>query len=131
MTLHKKVTKTLKNTPIFVQDLFADYLAITPTSQSRLYRTAFLPSELRSQVLRTACPIGFQWKRARKRDWSDRILGSARILGVQRGDLPGGGFLYVELFDSQIQSRSRNSEFGSRATWPSNFSVAFRRGEQL
>jgi hypothetical protein len=39
--------------------------------------------------------------------------------------LPDGGFLYVELFDFQIQRRPRDSEFGSRSTWPSNFSVAF------
>ena len=54
------------------------------------------------------------------------MLGSAGILAGKRGHLLGGGFLYLELFDFQIQRRSWNSEFGSRATWPSNFSVAFR-----
>jgi hypothetical protein len=32
------------------------------------------------------------------------MLGSARILGAQRGDLPDGVFLYIELFDFQIRS---------------------------
>ena len=40
--------------------------------------------------------------RARKGKWSDRILGSARIQAIQRGDLPDGVFLYVEVFDFQI-----------------------------
>jgi hypothetical protein len=30
------------------------------------------------------------------------MLGSARILGVRRGDLLDGVFLYIELFDFQI-----------------------------
>ncbi len=41
------------------------------------------------------------------------MLGSARILGVQRGNVADGVFLYFELFDFQIQRRPRNSEFGS------------------
>ena len=55
------------------------------------------------------------------------MLGNARIPGVQRGDLREGTFVYVELFDFQIQGRPRNSEFSSRAMWPSNFSVTFRK----
>ena len=35
-------------------------------------------------------------------------------------------FLYIELFDLQIQRRARNSEFGGRTIWPGNFSIAFR-----
>ncbi len=54
------------------------------------------------------------------------MLGSARILGVQRGNVADGVFLYFELFDFQIQRRPRNSEFGSGTIWSSNFSVAFR-----
>ena len=42
-------------------------------------------------------------------------------------DLQDGVFLYVELFDFRIERRPRNSEFGSRAIQPSNFSVAFRK----
>ena len=37
-----------------------------------------------------------------KGNWSDRNLGIARNLGVERVDLPEGVFLYVELFDLQI-----------------------------
>ena len=55
------------------------------------------------------------------------MLGSARILGVRRWDLLDGVFLYFELLDFQIQRRPRNSEFGSGAIWPGNFSVAFRK----
>ena len=65
--------------------------------------------------------------RARKRNLSDRILGSARIPGVEQGGLPDVVFLYVELFDFQIQRRPRNSEFGGGSIWPGNFSVAFRK----
>jgi hypothetical protein len=46
--------------------------------------------------------MDFIENKARKRNWSDRILGSAGILVVQRGDLLDGVFLYVELFDFQI-----------------------------
>jgi len=41
--------------------------------------------------------------------------------------LPDGMLPDVELFDFQIQRRPWNSEFGSRATWSSNYSVAFRK----
>jgi hypothetical protein len=46
--------------------------------------------------------LDFTENRAQKCNGSDRMLGSARILGVQRGDLPDGVFLYIELFDFQI-----------------------------
>ena len=72
------------------------------TSQSRMLCTAFLPSEHRSRVMQPNSQLDFTENRARKRNWSDRMLGSARILGVQRGDLPDGVFLYIELFDFQI-----------------------------
>ena len=42
-----------------------------------------------------------------------------------RGPLPDGVFPDVELFDFQIERRPRNSEFGSRTIWSSNYSVAF------
>ena len=74
----------------------------------------------------TVCPIWMSLKTGlEKGNWSDRILGIARILGLERVGLPEGVFLYAELFDFQIQCRPRNSEFRSRTIWPSNFSVAF------
>src|ERR1700687_1560638 len=97
------------------------------TSQSRLGCTAFLSSEQRSRVVQPSAQLDFIENTARKENWSDRILGSARFLGVERGGLADGVFLYVELFDFQIQRRPRNSEFGSRSIWPRNFSVAFRK----
>src|SRR5437899_25328 len=68
-------------------------------------------------------PLDFTENRDRERNWSDRILRNARILGV-RG-LPKVVFLYVELFNFQIQRRPRNSELDCRTAWPSDFSVAF------
>src|SRR5260370_7725284 len=100
--------------------------AISPTSQSWLCCTAFLPSEPRSRAVQPNSQLDFADNRARTRNWSDRILGRARILGVQRGGLPEGVFLYVELFDFEIQRRPRNSELGGRTIWPSNFSLTFR-----
>ena len=55
------------------------------------------------------------------------MLGNARILGVLRGGLPEGVFLYVELFDPQFQRRPVDSEFGSRTIWPRNFSRTLRK----
>ena len=49
------------------------------------------------------------------------------VRGTTLADLSDGLFLYIELFDFQIQRRPRDSEFGSRTIWPSNFSVAFRK----
>jgi hypothetical protein len=64
---------------------------------------------------RTVCPIWMSLKTGlEKGNWSDRILGITRILGVERVDLAEGVFLYAELFDFQIQRRPRNSEFRSR-----------------
>jgi len=36
-------------------------------------------------------------------------------------------FLDIELFDFQIQSRARNSEFGGSSIRPGNFSAAGRK----
>ena len=63
--------------------------------------------------------------RARKGNRGDRILGIAKILGVERANLPEGVSLYVEVFDFKIQRRPGNSVFRRRTSWPSNFSVAF------
>ena len=66
-----------------------------------------------------------------KGNWSDRILGIARILEVERGDLPEGVFLYVKLLDFQIRfgaaayrrckpsSSSRKIEHDIPSVWPS------------
>ncbi len=97
------------------------------TSQSRLCCTTLLPSEHRSLAVQPSTQLDFTENRSLKRNCSDRILGSARIPAVQRGDLPDGVFLYVELFDFRIQRRTRNSEFGSGPICPRNFSVAFRQ----
>jgi hypothetical protein len=45
---------------------------------------------------------------------------------LKEGTLPDAVFLYLELFDFHIKRRPRNSEFGSDAIWPSNFSIGFR-----
>src|ERR1700731_2814214 len=76
--------------------------------------------------MQPSAQLDFTEKRAQKRNWSDRILGIARILEVERGYLPEGVFLYVELFDFQIQRRTRNSKFGSRSIWPGNFPLTLR-----
>jgi hypothetical protein len=58
----------------------------------------------RSRVMQPSAQLDFTENRARKRNWSDRISGSARFLGVQRGDLPDGVFLYVDLiFKSTVE----------------------------
>jgi hypothetical protein len=46
--------------------------------------------------------LDFIENKAHKRNWRDRILGGARILGVAGRDLPRGVFLYVELLDFQV-----------------------------
>jgi hypothetical protein len=94
-------------------------------SESRRHVTGKSVSRIalphRSRVMQPNAQLDSTENRARKRNWSDRILGSARIQGVQRGYLPDV-FLYVELFDFQIYRRTRNSEFGR------SFSTAFRKG---
>src|SRR5260370_11250375 len=97
------------------------------TSQSRLCRTPFLPSERRSRVVQPSSQLDLTENRALKRYCSDRILGNARILGVQRGGLPEAVFLYAELFDLHFKRRPRNSEFGSRTLCSSNSSLTFRK----
>jgi hypothetical protein len=72
------------------------------TSQSRLCRTAFFTSEHRLRVMQPSDQLEFAENRTRKINCSDRILGSARILGVERGTYRDGVFFYVELFDLQI-----------------------------
>src|SRR5260370_36676455 len=94
------------------------------TPQSQLCCTGILLSKHQPRAVQPNAQLDLTENRARKRNWSDRILGNARILGVERRNLPDGLFLYVELFDLQIQRRPRNSEFGSRPVEPGNFSVA-------
>ena len=55
------------------------------------------------------------------------MLGVRQDSGSSTRALPDGVLPDVELFDFQIQRRPRNSEFGSRAIWSSNYSVAFRK----
>jgi hypothetical protein len=57
------------------------------TSLLRLRRKAFLLSERRTRVVQPSAQLDFTEKKARKRNWSDRILRSARILGIQRGNV--------------------------------------------
>src|SRR5580704_3041331 len=93
--------------------------------QSRLCRWAFLSIVAPINRVHPSAQLDVTENRARRRNCCDRILGIARILRVQRLYLPEGVFLYVELFDPQIQGRPRHPEFCSRSIWPSNFSVAF------
>jgi hypothetical protein len=98
--------------------------AISPISQSRVHSSH--PST-DSLVVHPSTQLDFTENRGLKRNWNDRILGTARILGAYRSDLPDAMLSYVQLFDFQIQRRPRNSEFGSRSVRSSNFSVAFRQ----
>jgi hypothetical protein len=58
-----------------------------------------IPSKNRSQAVQPNIQLHFTENRARKKNWSDRILGSARIPGVQRMCLPDGVFVYLELLN--------------------------------
>jgi len=79
------------------------FYAPIATSQSRLCHTAFLPVEHRSRVVQPNTQLDFTENTALRRNWSDGMLGSARILGVQWADLSDGMLLYLELSDSQIE----------------------------
>jgi len=59
--------------------------ATRPTSQSRLCCTAFLPSKYGSRGVQTSAQLDLIENKGQKGNWSDRILGSARIPGVERG----------------------------------------------
>ena len=55
------------------------------------------------------------------------MLGVCQDSGSSTRALADGVLPDVELFDFQIERRPWNSEFGSRAIWSSNNSVAFRK----
>ena len=99
---------------------------ITPFDLHRSRSRAAMPffPEKPSGTVQPSTQSDFIENKAQRGNWSDRILGSARILGVE-GELPDRVLLYVELLDFQIQRGPRNSEFGSGSIWPSNFSFAF------
>jgi hypothetical protein len=56
--------------------------SISPTSQSPLCRRAFFPSEHRSAGVQARVQLDLTENKGQKGNRSDRILGSARILGV-------------------------------------------------
>src|ERR1700681_1065824 len=56
-------------------------------------------SDHRSREVQPSSQSDFAENRALKRNWSVRNVASGRIPGVQRGELPDGVLLYVELFD--------------------------------
>ena len=58
--------------------------------------------QYRSRVVQPSSQSDFAENKALKRNSSDRMLGIARILGVQRTDLSEGVFVDVELFDLQF-----------------------------
>src|ERR1700686_3378274 len=57
------------------------------TSLLQLRRKAFLLSERRAQVVQPSTQLDFTENKARKRNWSARLLESARILGIKRGNV--------------------------------------------
>ena len=97
------------------------------TSLSRLCAALIpsIPGQL--LVVQPSVQLDFSENRARKGNWSDRMLGVRQDAGSSTRGLPDRVFSDVELFDFQIQRRARNSEFDSRAIWSSNYSVAFRK----
>ena len=54
------------------------------------------------RAVQPSIQLDFTENKARKRNRIDRMLGAARILGVEREGLPDVALLYVELFDFQI-----------------------------
>src|ERR1700735_3481269 len=99
---------------------------VLPASQSRLLRPR-------------SCHPGAGHKRCtRAPKWISLEIGMEREIGVteswevpgfreSNGGLPAGVFLYVELFDFQIQRRPRNSESDSGSIWSGNLPVALRQ----